>query len=212
MRERLSVTGRPRTGRGFAFSRPDARVLVEKASETGSALIVREALVEDAAAIARVYVETARAQYVAIVAKPALHRLATAHLAGRWELLLTKRRWVRSAYIAEDAQGRVVGFAAAGPARVSSLGQAGELYAIYVLPHRQRRGLGRLLFARTVESLAAQGVDAIVARVFAANPARGFFEALSGTWVASASSSGGSAKVAYVWGLQTKRATSLRRI
>jgi GNAT superfamily N-acetyltransferase len=114
-------------------------------------------------------------------------------------MLLTKRQWVRSAYIAEDADGRIVGFAAAGPTRVASLGPAGELYAIYVLPQWQRLGLGRQLFHRAVESLVTPGVDAIVTWVFAANPSSSFFESLGGTMVASTSSRSGLPKVAYAY-------------
>ena len=172
---------------------------INESSASASTHLVREASVEDAAAIAHVYFETARAQYAEIVARRVLQRLAAAHLAARWELLLTKRRWVRSTYIAEDADGRVVGFAAAGPTRVASLGPAGELYAIYVLPQWQRLGLGRMLFYRAVQSLASAGVDAIVTWVFAANPSRSFFESLGGTPVASASSPSGLRKVAYAY-------------
>jgi GNAT superfamily N-acetyltransferase len=109
----------------------------------------------------------------------------------------SKRRWVRSAYVAEEDDHRVVGFAAAGPTRVPCLGQAGELYAIYLLPERQRQGVGRLLFARTVEALAGQSGGSFVARVFAANPARRFFEVVGGTQVPLLGC--GSPKIAYMW-------------
>ena len=98
--------------------------IFRKQSASASKGIVCTATVEDAAAIARVYFKTAHAHYAEIVDRRSLQRLATAHLAARWELLLTRRRWVRSAFIAEDDDGRVVGFAAAGPARVASLRSA----------------------------------------------------------------------------------------
>ena len=148
---------------------------------------------------AQVYVETARAQYQAIVPGRMLERLTPGHVARRWELLLTNHRWVRSVAVASIDSG-LVAFAAAGPARVVLPNNAGELYAIYVLPQWQRLGLGRRLFYRTMESLASAGFDAIVTWVIAANPSGRFFESLGGTVAAATTSRSGLTKVAYVWG------------
>jgi hypothetical protein len=89
----------------------------DQPSALASTLIVREASIEDARAIAHVYVETARKQYAAIVARCAFARLSVGPLVRRWELLLMRRRWVRTAHIVENRAGRVVGFSAAGLTR-----------------------------------------------------------------------------------------------
>ena len=183
-----------------ACSPSGAEVAVGTVNDTRAPIVVREATADDAYAIQHVYVEAAREQYKKIVTQRVLHRLPARHVARRWELLLTSRRWVRSACIAATDNGHVVGFAAAGPVRVASLGPAGEIYAIYVLPPWQRRGLGRLLFHRAIESLVTARLDGIVTWVIAANPSRRFFESLGGTVAASTTSRAGLTKVAYVWG------------
>jgi ribosomal protein S18 acetylase RimI-like enzyme len=163
---------------------------------------LREASVSDAGAIARVYLETARTQYRGIVIDPALSRLSVTRLTSRWESLLITRRWVRSAHVVEY-EGCVVGFVGAGPVRWAGHPHLGEIYAIYVLPTVQRRGLGRRLFDCAVRTLGAAGFDAFVVQVFANNPARGFFEALGGQWAGPSLSPPRRAKVVYRWELLT---------
>jgi GNAT superfamily N-acetyltransferase len=191
MRTQVVGRGDSQTEMVCACPPSDADVAVGSVNETRSPIVVREATADDAHAIEHVYVETAREQYKTIVTHRVLQQLPARHVA---------RRWVRSACIAATRNGDVVGFAAAGPIRVASLGPAGEIYAIYVLPSWQRLGLGRLLFHRAVESLSSASLDTVAAWVIAANPSRRFFESLGGTVVASATSRSGLTKVAYGWG------------
>jgi GNAT superfamily N-acetyltransferase len=200
MRSLVSGRGRSQTATVDIDPPRDANVAVGSLDEPRSPIVVREATADDAHAIEHVYVETAREQYKTIVTHRVLQQLPARHLARRWELLLASRRRVRSACIAATGNGHVVGFAAAGPIRVASLGPAGEIYAIYVLPSWQRFGLGRLLFHRAVESLSSARLETVAAWVIAANPSRRFFESLGGTVVASATSRSGLTKVAYGWG------------
>jgi L-amino acid N-acyltransferase YncA len=164
----------------------------------GPSVAIREASGSDAAAIARVYIETARVQYAGIVDNRILSSLSAPHLAHRWEILLTTRRWLRAVCVAVSADGHVVGFAAAGQMRGSCATAAAELRAIYVLPACQRRGVGRSLFTRTVETLARLGFATMIARVFVANPARAFFASLGGI-VHMTSGDGRTEQVIYAW-------------
>ena len=75
----------------------------------------------------------------------------------------------------------------------------GDLYAIYVLPDHQRRGIGHELFRRVRASLVDEGATAIMTCVFAENPARGFFEALGGTYAGVVSSKVGHTRILYRW-------------
>lgn len=75
--------------------------------------------------------------------------------------------------VCED-EGRVVGFASAGPSRDED--EIGELYAIYVDPGAWSAGAGRALLAEAEQQLAAD-YDAALLWVLEDNPrARGFYE------------------------------------
>lgn len=72
----------------------------------------------------------------------------------------------------------IVGFAATGPRDFSAdESDVGELYAIYVLPNIQGRGVGRALMTETVDRLRSDGFGEAVLWVFEDNPrTRRFYE------------------------------------
>ena len=63
------------------------------------------------------YAETARVQYAGIIAPRDFAKLSIGNLGHRWAWLLASRKWVKSAHVAEEPVGTIVGFAAAGPCR-----------------------------------------------------------------------------------------------
>ena len=68
---------------------------------------------------------------------------------------------------------QVIGYANCGVNQENS----GELFAIYVLPEWQRRGVGQELWQRAIEHLRSRGLQEMVVWVLAANePARRFYE------------------------------------
>ena len=78
-----------------------------------------------------------------------------------------------------EHEGRVVGFASAGPSRDED--ELGELYAIYVEPEAWSTGAGRALMAAAEQRLSSE-YDAALLWVLEDNPrARGFYE--RGGWV-----------------------------
>lgn len=148
---------------------------------------VRRGRVGDAAGIARVAVETWRATYRGIVADAFLDSLDVAERETRWAEAL--RRELPRIFVAEAEAGEVIGFAAGGPERRGTDfggkqpdpgATTGELYAIYILPAHQRRGLGRRLVAAVARDLADRGFQGLVVWVLEENPARAFYEALGG--------------------------------
>jgi len=72
----------------------------------------------------------------------------------------------------------IVGFAAMGPKDFSAdESDVGELYAVYVLPNIQGRGVGRALMIETVRRLRSDGFGEAVLWVFEDNPrTRQFYE------------------------------------
>jgi ribosomal protein S18 acetylase RimI-like enzyme len=145
--------------------------------------MIRRALGDDAEAIARVQVDTWRTTYIGIVPEERMAKLDYARSADKWRQVLAPECSTRL-FVAEDQDGQVVGFAAAGPLRQPVPGFDGELYAIYVLKAHQRQGHGRALVAAVAEDLRGRGFRSLVIWALSDNPCRGFYEALGGQVVA----------------------------
>lgn len=83
-------------------------------------------------------------------------------------------------FVAESAGRDVVGFADLGAPRENVGAYAGELYAVYVLPEFQRRGIGERLFNLVVGSLAAQRRCSMYLYTLEVSPYRSFYEKMGG--------------------------------
>jgi GNAT superfamily N-acetyltransferase len=143
-------------------------------------MLIRAATCADTAAIARVSVDAWRTTYGGILPADLLAGLTYADREQTWIRALCRPESQTFVYVAEDATGAVVGFAAGGPTR-DEPDYPGELYAIYILAAHQRHGLGRRLAAPVVERLILDGYPAMLIWALAANaPARAFYERLGG--------------------------------
>jgi GNAT superfamily N-acetyltransferase len=162
--------------------------------------VVRPAGSEDAAAIARVHVDTWRTAYRGLLPDDFLAALDEAGYAERWKRTLT--HGAGRAYVAEDGR-RIVGFASGGPERAGEDGFTGELYAIYVLQEAQGRGHGRRLVQAVVQGLREMNLPDMIVWVLRDNHnARHFYERLGGVYVRSQPITIGSAllqEVSYGW-------------
>jgi GNAT superfamily N-acetyltransferase len=174
---------------------------------------VRDARQQDAAAIARVHVDSWRTSYRGIVPESFLASMSYKDFEDRW------RGWLRGvgdprwAYrVAELPSGRIVGFASGGPRQGPAYADyGGELYALYLLREHQRAGIGRGLFGSVARSLAEGGSTSLLAWVLAHNPSRRFYEAVGGKLLGSQEIEIGGARleeVAYGW-LDIERVASL---
>jgi GNAT superfamily N-acetyltransferase len=147
---------------------------------------IREATIDDARAIAEVHVASWRTAYRGIMPDDFLATLSVERRERRWRDTLTNPHSTSVVYVAEDAEGRVAGFAAGGPpsatdpASFSYAAYAGELYAIYLLREKHGRGTGRALVRAVARRLAERGIRSMLVWVLADNPARRFYEALGG--------------------------------
>jgi ribosomal protein S18 acetylase RimI-like enzyme len=163
--------------------------------------MIRRATVDDAAAIARVHIESWRAAYRGIVPQAHLDGMSLADRTERWEVQLAGDPAVAT-FVADEGAAGVVGFANGGPCRSDGLDSDGELYAIYLLPARWRSGLGRLLMRAVVDELRARGMASLSVWVLRDNIACRFYEALGGVRAGEREHFVGGAclpKVAYAW-------------
>ena len=162
---------------------------------------IRPATLDDPDGLARVHIDTWRAAYRGIVPDAVLDGLSYPARAERWREILLRTTGATITLVAEDA-GQVVGFAGAGSMREGPDGYDGELWALYVQPEYQGRGLGRQLTVAAAEWLHAAGYRSMLVLVLADNPSRHFYERLGGRYVGEASINIGGAdlrEAAYGW-------------
>lgn len=147
---------------------------------------IRDARPADVPAIARVHVESWRTTYRDVLPQSYLNELSSSAREEMWGQAFSPES-ATFLVVAEDL-GKIVGFAAAGPARQDTpeaKGYAGELYAVYTLADYQRRGLGRRLVVSAAEGLLAKGYSDMITWVIEDNAACRFYERLGGEQVGS---------------------------
>ena len=165
-----------------------------------SASVIRPATIDDTRAIAEVHVASWRATYPGIVPQSYLDSLNVDERAARWRDSFAPASDM-AIYVAEH-DGAVCGFASGGPARVEFPGLAGELYAIYLLPEVQAKGIGAQLFSAIAGHLQKVGHTGMYVWVLEENRACGFYERIGGTRIQSAEIEIGGKmliEVAYGW-------------
>jgi GNAT superfamily N-acetyltransferase len=149
----------------------------------GAAVKIREAVVADAAGIARVHVDSWRSTYAGLLPAGFLAGLSYTGREEVWRRTLANPLAQTCVYVAESAGGQIAGFANGGAERTGQTGYDGELYAIYLLANFQRRGLGSRLVRAVAARLAAFGCASLLVWVLATNPARTFYERIGGRYV-----------------------------
>ena len=131
---------------------------------------------EDAKAIAVVQVEGWRSTYGGIVPDAFLAAMDIEVRVESWKEPLQSDEV--AAFVAEDDAG-VFGFVCGGKIREAIEGYDAELYAIYLLKDRQRRGAGRKLACTLAEVLRVRGFKSMVVWVLEENrPAVAFYKGL----------------------------------
>ena len=139
---------------------------------------IRPAIVDDALAIATVQVKAWRATYPGILPDEIIDGLTVESRCRAWDRALRREtRWVPWVSVAEIDQ-EIVGFASGGMIRHSLQHFDAELYAIYLLPDAQGRGVGRQLVGEISRTLVTQRFRAMIVQVLARNPACQFYERL----------------------------------
>ena len=146
-------------------------------------MIIREARLEDAEAIAKVNVDTWHTTYRGIIPESYIARLSYQKRTESWTKLLSDNEEENKqyfVYVVENNLKRIIAFADAGLARNGDSSYQGELYAIYILEAYQRQGIGRKLVKTIAEKLSQLGLESILVWVLADNPACQFYQALGG--------------------------------
>jgi len=152
-------------------------------SSESSSLVIRRAAPGDAAAIARVHVETWRSAYAGMVPDRVLLGMTADRHALQWSRQITSHRRDEFVMVAEYAEHGVIGFGSAGRTRGGDRDR-GEVFTLYVHPDCQGLGAGRRLLGALFEGLGGRGMLSAVIWVLADNPSRFFYEAMGGVHAA----------------------------
>ena len=162
---------------------------------------MRAATRADAAAIARVQLETWRTTYAGILPLDVINSHVSELNGPAWARRISRATPGAATWIAERSR-RIVGFASCGPARAEVERLDGEIYSLYVLQKHQRRGVGRELVRECARHFVRHGVFGLFLWVLRANRARMFYEALGGEALAEKVERLGNhdfAEIAYGW-------------
>lgn len=142
---------------------------------------IRPATIDDARNIARVHVESWMTAYADIYDEHVLASFPLEKRESEWGEALADQSRPGFEYVAEDNDGKIIGFVSAGPERSGDPDFAGQVYAIHVLPDHKGLGVGRLLMSETAKALLRKGITSLLVWVLAENyPARRFYEELGG--------------------------------
>jgi GNAT superfamily N-acetyltransferase len=165
---------------------------------------IRPAVLDDAAAIARVHVDSWRTTYAGLLPAAVLSGLSYERREQGWREALAddERRAHNNVYVADDGAGPLIGFASGGPERDGDPLYPGELYAIYLLAAEQGKGIGRQLVREVTRALLARRLNSMLVWVLESNPSRTFYEKLGGQYVKERAITIGSTtptEVAYGW-------------
>lgn len=146
-------------------------------------MLIREAKLEDAVAIARVHVNTWQTTYQGIIPESYIAKRSYQKRKERWTNMLSISTvekadyWV---YVVENNLKQIIALADGGLERNGDSIYQGELYAIYILEAYQRQGIGRKLIKKIAEKLSHSGLESMLVWVLADNPACQFYQALGG--------------------------------
>jgi GNAT superfamily N-acetyltransferase len=150
------------------------------------ALQIRPARHDDAAEIARVYIESWHDTYPGVLPTPLLRAMTPKGQTARWQASI-RAQGREAVLVAESSRYGIVGMASLGPARDDGLGLDGEIYTLYVDPAFYGRGVGRALLKGAFSTLRKNGMSSCLIWAHARNHARFFYEAMGGRLIAERS-------------------------
>lgn len=139
--------------------------------------MLRPAATSDAEAIAQIHVKAWQSAYLGIVPDEVLANLSVEKRAQRFREILSDPNTRSETWVYED-DGSVLGWCTVGPNRDELGPEVGELWAIYVLPEAQRKGIGSALIENARQVLREKGYGTAILWMLTENEAaRKFYEA-----------------------------------
>lgn len=149
-------------------------------------LNVRTARPEDAADLARIYIESWQDTYAGVISHALLGAMSLKGHTARWQAAIRNaERHHGAVLVAEDSQAGIIGLTSLGAVRDSGTGFEGEVYTLYVDPAFLGRGAGRALLSGAFDAFKARRLRSCLIWAHARNNACFFYEAMGGRRVAT---------------------------
>lgn len=143
-----------------------------------SEIIYRKAKIEDVPQIAAVHVESWRKSFAGIVPQIFLDKMSIEKRENAFRRMFSDETY--KIFVAENAAGKIVGFADFGKSRDKNLQHEAELYAIYLLPEIQRKGIGANLFRLCQKEMKDEGFGSMFLVALEVSPYKSFYEKTGG--------------------------------
>ena len=143
-------------------------------------MVIRPSQRTDARSMSRIYVQTWQDTYLSVIPYAYLMKMSVSQHEKAFYKELKSRRI--TSFVAEDA-GRVIGFITGGRERHGDDVYRGEIFTLYVLKNRQRRGTGAKLVSALATQFDRDGIYSMLVRVLKLNPYRRFYSKINGTYL-----------------------------
>ncbi len=138
-------------------------------------MLIREATMADAEGIAIVHVDCWRTTYKDIMPSDFLDNLSYGQRKELWKNNISNDE--NYVYVAENNEGKIVGFISGGKREKNKVEASGDLTAIYILENFQTMGLGKKLIKELFFNFDELGFKTIFVEVLEDNKSRYFYEA-----------------------------------
>ncbi|RAP76139.1 GNAT family N-acetyltransferase [Paenibacillus montanisoli] len=148
-------------------------------------MIMRMASIDDCEGIAKVHLESWKTTYAGIIADSYLAGLTLEGRIRNRLLAFNHPQPDEMTFVAEEPDGRIVGFISGGKCREADLVYDAEVYAVYLLKEAQGLGYGRRFFTKMAAALKARGYSSLMLWVLRDNPALHFYEKMGGAVIGS---------------------------
>jgi len=145
---------------------------------------LRPAVLQDAAGIAKVRVDSWRATYRGMIPDSYLDGMRVEDSTALWQRILSAPEGANRNVFVAESQNEIIGFAAAMMLNEEKFGCNAELTGIYLQPHAQRLGVGRSMVGAVAKACLTRGAHGMLVWVISANQiGRKFYEKLDGEFL-----------------------------